>query len=95
MPTVRLTKYQQRYLTEVWQGMPSKVRNQLTQESVRSIQVEPIHIAAAVAAIGAERARTSCKARCRNLDALASAFLESGSTRRCPAPVPGDAAGAF
>jgi hypothetical protein len=85
--TVRLTKHQQRYLSEIWRSMPVKVRNQLTQESVRNIEIDPAHAAAAVAAITAERVGTRCKARRRILDALALALAPAiaKDTRHRPA----------
>jgi hypothetical protein len=82
LTTVRLTKYQQRYLTGIWRDMPPEVRAQLTQQSVRNVDVDGKDIAGVLDAIEAQRAHTGCKARRRILDALAEAMTSPVKTGR-------------
>jgi len=74
MALVRLTKHQQDLLCEIWENMPSAIKEQLTRKSFRNVEIPSKDISEAARIIAAHRAGTRCKARCRRLDALAAAL---------------------
>jgi hypothetical protein len=79
MTMVRLKKHEQGLLCQVWPGMPANVKCQLTQESVRNLEIPPEGIDQAVGAIAKQRATCGCKARCRRLDTLLRALHSPAS----------------
>lgn len=74
MSTIRLNKYEQTLLCQIWRSMPAVVRDQLTQESVRDIDIDPVHAVQAVDIIAEQLAGTRCEARTRRLEALRDAI---------------------
>lgn len=74
MALVRLTKHQQDLLCEIWENMPSALKEQLTRKSVRNVEIDSKDVSEAVRIILARRAGILCKARSRRFDALATAL---------------------
>ena len=74
MSVARLTKHQQSLLCGTWETMPLAVRRQLTQETVRDVEIDPRSISEAVSIIAERRDATRCKARWRRLDTLLNAL---------------------
>lgn len=74
MAVVRLSKHQQGLLCEIWKTMPLAVRKQLTQESVRNVDISPGSMVEAVRILAKQRADTGCNARRRRLDTLLAAL---------------------
>ena len=70
MTTVRLTKYQQQLLCDMWKLMPPKVRAQLPGDVVRDVELTAQDIAAVTHIIAQQREASGCKNRRRRLDAL-------------------------
>jgi hypothetical protein len=77
MATIRLKKYDQGLLCQVWPDMPPAVRCQLAQDAVRNVEIGSRHIDEAVARITVQRSGCQCKARSRRLDALLTVMRSS------------------